>query len=198
LEDPVRLDLDACALHDALAACLAYCGERGRREPSAGDVADVLRSTALREPALRCLPPAYRPNAPPKASRKHERPMRESFAELLALRRRPVSNEAMFRSSVVQQELARPRALVAADWGCSDWDDAAKAASNDYLDSKDLPPWDTWLALADNPWVADGHLVIVCWVPPWATQLVQEGMNVLVLDNLAWVERRPGGYFVRP
>ncbi|MBI1849022.1 MAG: hypothetical protein HYR85_01630 [Planctomycetes bacterium] len=56
---PVSLALDEASLRASLAECIAYCGERAEREPEPRDIASILRSDALRETALACLPPAY-------------------------------------------------------------------------------------------------------------------------------------------
>jgi hypothetical protein len=192
---PRRIALDEEFLRAALTECIAYCGERAVLAPADVDVISALRSDALREPALRCLPPAYRADAPKGASFHHEMPMSDAFGEFLGARRRLLANEAR-PAFPVEQELRRSHSLVAADWRCQVWECAAMEATDCYFDMNDLPPWDTWLALADNPWRQEDDRVIVCWVPRWAEDLVDAGLRVLPFDNVSWIERRGGEFLV--
>ncbi|HTS87641.1 MAG TPA: hypothetical protein VMG41_04050 [Gemmatimonadales bacterium] len=52
-------------------------------------------------------------------------------------------------------------------------DGAARAASSGYLDARDTPPWDTWVAYVEE--VARGYLV--AWVPPDALGAVTAALR---------------------
>jgi hypothetical protein len=58
----------------------------------------------------------------------------------------------------------------------------AREASHGYLDSRDLPPWDTWVS-----WIEEQHReYLICWVPSEAMTAVAAGMAVAT-ESLAWL-----------
>jgi hypothetical protein len=58
----------------------------------------------------------------------------------------------------------------------------AREASEGYFDSRDLPPWDTWVS-----WVEEERReYLVCWVPPDAVTVVTAGIGAATA-SLAWL-----------
>jgi hypothetical protein len=185
----VELELDDASLRASLAECIAYCGDRGQHAPAPGDFPWILRSEELRDVALACLPPLYHPDAERGASSERDRPMRDAFAEFADARRRLLGRE-IAPSAATAMELERRHALLAVDWKFHVFEGGGWDETNGYLDFSELPPWDTWLVLADNTWRSETDLLIVSWVPRWAETLVNEGLRVQVFGNGSWLERR--------
>lgn len=62
----------------------------------------------------------------------------------------------------------------------------AQEVSESYLDSRDVPPWDTWVA-----WVEESEReYLISWVPPEAMGLVTAGMAVAE-HSLMWLSAQP-------
>jgi len=96
---------------------------------------------------------------------------------------RDVSREMMLAAV---REATRPMSLLVVDPAASVFDGAAWVASNGYLDVNNVPPWDTWLlTLPPHPEGSRGRLVL-CWVPEWAGDLVDEGIVVEPVSCLSW------------
>ncbi len=87
----------------------------------------------------------------------------------------------------MESETHRSRALLLTDWTSSLSDGASAVASRGFIDQDNIPPWDTWLALMDVRFAADTpKMVLVSWVPRWATELVGEAIEVNPEACLAW------------
>lgn len=69
-------------------------------------------------------------------------------------------------------------------------DGAAEIQSRGFFDLHNVPPWDTWIALADdgpNADVSHGQYV-VCWVPPSLVTWANEGIEVNPEQCIVWLE----------
>lgn len=68
-------------------------------------------------------------------------------------------------------------------------DGAAQHVSRGFFDVHNAPPWDTWIALADE---ASGdpsfQQYLVSWVPPEFIACVQEGIDVNPEGCIVWLE----------
>ncbi|MBI1849020.1 MAG: hypothetical protein HYR85_01620 [Planctomycetes bacterium] len=192
-----RIDIDASSLRASLGDCLAYCGERATRMPDEREFATVLRSEALRDVALRYLPPARRSPKTPGLSFEPEFPFEDAFREFAATRHRLVVERGVTSSLAIDEELARPRSLLVVDWPCSVLDGAPKIASNGLCDFNELPPWDTWLASTNHPTRPSDGPVVVAWIPRWATESMQTAIDAACVGNLTWVLPTDGGFAIQ-
>ena len=112
------------------------------------------------------------------------------FGELLRARRQYVDAISNHDWTAAAHEIARPGALLVFDPAKSLFDGAGQVASNGYLDRNYVPPWDTWLmTLPPEPQLGTGVLV-VCWVPEWATDFAAGGMAVDAAACLSWAAIR--------
>lgn len=69
-------------------------------------------------------------------------------------------------------------------------DGAAEVQSRGFFDVHNVPPWDTWIALADD---GPGSNVsyrqyVVCWVPPTLVTSAAAGIEVNPEECIAWLE----------
>ncbi|MEF2277721.1 hypothetical protein V3W47_05365 [Deinococcus sp. YIM 134068] len=87
-----------------------------------------------------------------------------------------------------RRELARPRALLIVDPDSSLSDGAARVASSGYIDDNNIPPWDTWLMVVPPLLASSGSSGLLCWVPEWAADLINEGIYVNPEACLSWAE----------
>jgi hypothetical protein len=72
-------------------------------------------------------------------------------------------------------------------------DGAAEAASRGFFDQDNAPPWDTWVALGQEP---DARSVnyrsyLVSWVPDVLVPTVQRGISVNPEQCITWLEDAP-------
>jgi hypothetical protein len=69
-------------------------------------------------------------------------------------------------------------------------DGASEVASRGFFDVHNVPPWDTWVALADDGPQADISFrqYLIAWVPPYLLGMAQEGIAVNVEDCIAWLD----------
>lgn len=70
------------------------------------------------------------------------------------------------------------------------FDGAADEASRGYFDVNNVPPWDTWIALADDdPLVAvSSRQYVVAWVPPDLIECACAGIEANPEQSIAWLE----------
>lgn len=89
----------------------------------------------------------------------------------------------------VGPELAGGRLLSSSIDG-SDWSELPTTESHEFLDSFDIPGWDTWLWL--YPEISTHDLVsgecVLCWVPAQIVPLAQAAVEVSAMESLWWVE----------
>ena len=70
-------------------------------------------------------------------------------------------------------------------------DGAAEVQSNGFFDVHNVPPWDTWIALAaDGPATADPSFqeYLVAWVPPELIACAAAGIDVNPERCIAWLD----------
>jgi len=70
-------------------------------------------------------------------------------------------------------------------------DGAAEVESSGFFDLHNVPPWDTWIALADDGLAAaDSSLrqYLVAWVPPALIECARRGVAVNPERCIAWLE----------
>jgi hypothetical protein len=70
-------------------------------------------------------------------------------------------------------------------------DGAAEVQSRGFFDVHNVPPWDTWIALARETGTrADASYgeYIVAWVPPALLELAQAGISVNPEECIAWLD----------
>lgn len=132
------------ALRERLAETVAWC----HRRKTAGDLADALRSQVL---------------APPPATPWLETLHAVAEARLLNLGR-------SWRRS---PELLDGGLLLLYFPTAPHSNGNARKASAGYLDDRDAPPWDTWVAFAEE---AD-RCYLVAWVPPEGLGLVSAALR---------------------
>jgi hypothetical protein len=194
-----RLDVEDRVLREALGECLAWCGARALVTPARDDVRGVLRSAELRDLALRCLPPCVVTDIvgeyDERRSSSHAVPIHAAFADFARARSDLALRAGATPSDLVDRELERPQALMFAFWQYSIWDWASMEASDGYVDEWELPPWDTWLALAKWPGQNDPDTAaIVAWVPEWARERADAGIRVAAGGNIEWIHRMESGF----
>lgn len=67
----------------------------------------------------------------------------------------------------------------------------SEAETKGYFDVNNTPPWDTWVALLDDPNAKHWESSLIAWVPPAFVQLVQAGINVIPEECVLWLEDCP-------
>lgn len=70
-------------------------------------------------------------------------------------------------------------------------DGAAQVESGGFFDVHNVPPWDTWIALADDrPTMIDRdhQQYLLVWVPPPLIACAQAGIDVNPEQCIAWLE----------
>jgi hypothetical protein len=69
-------------------------------------------------------------------------------------------------------------------------DGAAEVQSRGFFDVHNVPPWDTWIALADDGAAADVSYrqYVVTWVPSNLVTLAAAGIEVNPEECIAWLE----------
>jgi hypothetical protein len=74
-------------------------------------------------------------------------------------------------------------------------DGAADVQSNGFFDVHNVPPWDTWIALADDGCEADVSFrqYIVAWVPPSLVRFAAAGIEVNPEECIAWLDQSKVG-----
>jgi hypothetical protein len=94
----------------------------------------------------------------------------------------------------VAQQLHRAAAFIVVEPAVSLFDGAAAAASDGYFDHNNMPPWDTWVTLVLSPsrTSSDWGPALLCWVPVWARERVQAGIEVNAEECLHWVRIQDG------
>lgn len=63
----------------------------------------------------------------------------------------------------------------------------AQAASRGFFDVNNAPPWDTWVAMAQESG-ADAIPYLVAWVPPQFVSLAQQGIDANPECCIVWLE----------
>lgn len=71
-------------------------------------------------------------------------------------------------------------------------DGAAEVESRGFFDVDNAPPWDTWIALADEGPDADisWRQYVVAWVPPSLLPCAADGIAVNPEECIAWLDER--------
>ena len=85
-------------------------------------------------------------------------------------------------------ELSRLGALVIMEPSNSLSDGAARVASHGYFDNNNIPPWDTWITTVPPRPGGWGSLGLLCWVPKWARQHVEDAIAVNPEECLHWAD----------
>ena len=70
-------------------------------------------------------------------------------------------------------------------------DGAAEVASRGFFDVDNVPPWDTWIALAnDGPAIVDSsfHEYVIAWVPRELIGEAQAGIDVNPEECIVWLD----------
>lgn len=88
----------------------------------------------------------------------------------------------------LEEELNRPYAFMIVETASSLSDGAACVASHGYFDDHNIPPWDTWVKAIPLPDASGSELGLLCWVPDWAKQHVEDGIAVNPEECLHWAE----------
>ena len=71
-------------------------------------------------------------------------------------------------------------------------DGAAEDASDRFLDVHNTPPWDTWVALLEDPNRDPSYgTYLVAWVPEPFVELVDRGIRVNPEKCIVWLEDAP-------
>jgi hypothetical protein len=70
------------------------------------------------------------------------------------------------------------------------YDGAAPAASDDFFDADNVPPWDTWLiyVIEKGRW---GKNYLIAWVPPELLELATAGVDVNPEQCIVWADGLP-------
>jgi hypothetical protein len=71
----------------------------------------------------------------------------------------------------------------------SDWSELPTVESEGFLDSFDIPGWDTWLWI--YPEIYAGKAIgdcVLCWIPPQIIPLLQRAIQVSPMDSLWWMD----------
>ena len=112
--------------------------------------------------------------------------LQAELAAFRAARRRLVTGgEAVYHPELtVEREDRRAHALLVIEPAGSLSDGAAQVASAGYLDANNMPPWDTWLTSVTG--LSTWGPALVCWVPAWAREHVQAGIEVNPERCLSW------------
>jgi hypothetical protein len=67
----------------------------------------------------------------------------------------------------------------------SDWCVIAQPESDGFFDADDLPGWDTWFHCSRK---GRSEFQVFCWVPPQLAQMAENGIEVLPIPCLRWVD----------
>lgn len=168
---------------DSLIDCVEWCNLHSADLPAENSVAEVFRSEELKEAAQQTLSNigGYGFTLLPSAN--------EGILNLINLRRNLLKKLNVkgktFTREMIKKELSRPQALFLTDLAGLLFDGAAEPASNGFIDERDIPPWDTWIALVEIP-QSIGNKCLLSWVPPWGKDLIQGALFAQAVDNLSW------------
>ncbi|SMB81603.1 hypothetical protein SAMN00790413_04636 [Deinococcus hopiensis KR-140] len=88
----------------------------------------------------------------------------------------------------VEGELRRSGAFMIVEPASSTWDGTARVASQGYFNFDDMPPWDTWITTVPPRFTYEGGTGLLCWVPRWARQHVDDAIAVSADSCLHWAE----------
>jgi hypothetical protein len=75
-------------------------------------------------------------------------------------------------------------------------DGAAEAETGGFFDVNDTPPWDTWVGLVADPQLTgEGPAAeyLISWVPATLVPIVQKGIDVSMVECIAWLENTNTG-----
>jgi GrpB-like predicted nucleotidyltransferase (UPF0157 family) len=72
-------------------------------------------------------------------------------------------------------------------------DGAAPAASADFFDVDNIPPWDTWLLYVSEPG-SRGENYLIAWVPPELLKLAAAGVDVNPEECIMWADDLPEAF----
>ena len=64
-------------------------------------------------------------------------------------------------------------------------DGAARAATDEFFDEDNLPPWDTWIAYLFE---SERNQLLVSWIAPELVDLVSRGVNVNPEGCILWLD----------
>ena len=118
---------------------------------------------------------------------RYDESMKNALNDLIAVRRSLVENKDHRRYAIPQQ-LWGSTALLLFDWTRSLDNGSSGSASRGYLDQSNFPPWDTWVAITENP-ENQKSKCLLSFVPPAAQHLVNDGILVdLPARSLSWAE----------
>ena len=74
-------------------------------------------------------------------------------------------------------------------------DGAAAVETEGYFDSRNTPPWDTWIDYFEEPsvegqngWERSERYYLIAWVPPALVEVIQRGIDVNPEQCLQWLE----------
>lgn len=90
----------------------------------------------------------------------------------------------------VDGEWSRPQAFLVVEPAQSLSDGAARLASSGYFDDDNFPPWDTWVTAVPPRPEYEQIPGLLCWVPEWAHEHVERGIEVNPEECLHWAEIR--------
>ncbi|HEY0021395.1 MAG TPA: hypothetical protein VGB24_00735 [Longimicrobium sp.] len=107
----------------------------------------------------------------------------QQAVEFICQRRREALAQGGIHVAPESSDLAGGRVL-STDF-TSDWCVIAQPESNGFFDADDLPGWDTWFHCAR---VGRSEFQVYCWVPPQLLEMAHNGIEVLPIPCLRWVD----------
>lgn len=163
--------------NDRLSACLNYCYYRGDRLQNEGDHSGVFRSAELEPAATSVFPDSC-----------HTKPSHDLFVrfkEFISARLSKTSHLPIPKS-VVQAELARPKALLVTDFAKSLFDGAVTPETNGFINEDCIPPWDCWIDLLKAE-TSYGGWCLVSWIPASLSEQIDFSIEVDAAECMSWL-----------
>lgn len=172
--DPLQL---THAIRDSFRDALLYCCDWLMTEPVCDQIPLVFRSPQLIEVAGAVFPDRFCSLYGVRAtSDKATQPDR--FSDFL-LARKSLIRSTCIDDDQVSSELRREHSLLVIDMNVVSHDEMAQSETDGYVDSFDLPPWDTWVGM-------DGRL-LVSWVPAWVAARMDNAISFESHGAYSWV-----------
>ena len=106
-----------------------------------------------------------------------------------ALLSHPVSPEDLHWA---REEMQRPRSLLAFAYEATALDGSLAVVSFGYISGYDVPPWDTWVHLEYTDGKNWDDNILICWVPEWAGDLMDETVWMSVEGCFTWLKFEDG------
>lgn len=156
------------------AVCLQWCD---RREQDG-----LAAFSAFRSPDLRAAAAAVFPDS---CHTEYSNHLSDAFHQFLETRKHLVS-VLQWKSEDGIEEVQRPKSLLLTDWRKSLFDSVLSAETDGFIDDDGMPPWDTWVALAQVNGSIGGYC-LASWVPPEFSDVVNACIEVDAAECLSWL-----------